>query len=143
MIADPDDLDTMVRTLSGECRGESLVGQHAVAWVIKNRAEWKPPAWWGHTIGQVCRKKHQFSCWSDANFNASNLAHMMRLQQTDSEYIALETVCLDVLGDKIVDPTNGATHYRVVGTTASWDQAINETSQVQIGRHLFCRIGPF
>lgn len=140
VIVDPDDLDTFVRTLSGECRGEPLNGQIAVAYVIKNRAQWEPHAWWGHTIGQVCRKPHQFSCWSESEHNASNLAHMLRLETTDSEYIALETVCLDVLHGNVPDPTGGADHYKVHGTPTAWG---NTVIPIRVGAHDFYRLGPF
>lgn len=139
---DPDELDTMVRTLSGECRSEPLNGQLAVAYVIKNRAQWSPAAWWGHTIGQVCRKPYQFSCWSQEDWNASNLAHMIRLEPTDSEYIALETACLDVLHGNVPDPTHGATHYKVKGTPASWERAVAGKPVIEIGHHQFWRLGP-
>lgn len=142
LIVDPDDLDTMVRTLSGECRGEPRIGQIAVAWVIRNRAEHQPPAWWGRTVGQVCRKPFQFSCWSEAEWNASNLAHMMAIQPDGNEYEDLLDVCHTVLSGESVDPTNGATHYKVAGTKASWDHATLKLTPIRLGNHLFYALGP-
>lgn len=142
MIVDPDDVDTMVRTLSGECRNEPLIGQIAVAWVIRNRTEDPGLDWWGDTIGQVCRRPYQFSCWLDAEWNASNKAHMIALKATDPEYRHLEHVCQSVLNGTEPDPSMGATHYKVVGTPASWDRAAVGRQTVVIGQHAFYKLGP-
>lgn len=144
MLIDPDDEDTEVRTLYGECRGEPLVGQQAVAWVIRNRAEWHPTAWWGDTIGRVCRKHAQFSCWSEADWNASNLAQMKALRPDDKHYVDLLAVIRSVNDGAVPDVTGGATHYRVKGTPATWDAAVQAHGlhPTSIGHHDFYRLGP-
>lgn len=142
MDVDPDDLDVMIRTLSGECRSESHTGKVAVAWVIRTRAQWMPPAWWGHTVGKVCLKKSQFSCWSDAEWNANNKAHMIGLKVNDTEYLDLSRVCTEVLFGEVIDPTGGATHYKVTGTPAKWDSSVANLHPVAIGHHSFYRLGP-
>ncbi len=147
MVVDPDEIDTMVRTLSGEARGESHTGRIAVAYVIRNRAEWMPAAWWGHTIGQICLKHskrgvYQFSCWSDADWNASNKAHMIALKPNETEYLELQQVCDEVLSGTAIDPTGGATQYKVTGTNASWDRAVANSLPVVIGHHSFWRLAP-
>lgn len=145
-------LDTMVRTLSGECRSEPLNGQLAVAYVTVNRAAWQPPTWWGQTIEEVCLKHsprsfkrplaiYQFSCWSDAKWNTANKDHMLRLQPSSEEYTLLQAVCLDALHGNTPDPTHGATHYKVAHTTASWNKALDDHPRVEIGRHWFYRLG--
>lgn len=136
-----DDLDTMIRTLSGECRSEPLNGQIGVAYVIRNRATDPGKDWWGDTISEVCLKPYQFSCWLKAVWNTRNLKHMTDLRSTDAEYRALELVCLDVLHGNVPDPTHGATHYKVSGTPASWDKAIVNMTPVVIGHHEFYKLG--
>ena len=71
MIATDKDRDILARTLWGEAWGESLAGQIAVAWTIRNRVnDGKDKSWWGEGYGGVCQKPYQFSCWnkSDPNF---------------------------------------------------------------------------
>jgi len=72
------ELITMAKTVWGEARGESVKGQIAVAWVIKNRAD--NPRWWGKTIEEVCLKKYQFSCWLESD---PNKAKMDKLTEED------------------------------------------------------------
>lgn len=43
------DLDTMALTVWAEARGEAIIGQRAVAWVIRNR--WEQPGWWSRQRG--------------------------------------------------------------------------------------------
>ena len=60
----------LARTLWGEARGESLAGQIAVAWTIRNRVDdGNTKSWWGEGYAGVCQKPYQFSCWkNDPNF---------------------------------------------------------------------------
>jgi N-acetylmuramoyl-L-alanine amidase len=132
-----DDLDTMTRTLWGECRGEADLGRAAVAWVIRNRAAWPKPAWWGHKVTDVCCKPSQFSCWNDDD---PNLAKVEKLSPEDPAYRTLHLIATRVLTGKIADPTAGATHYRRIGTEAEW--AKGRTPTATIGTHEFFRIGP-
>lgn len=132
-----DDLDVATRTLWGEARGEPLVGQLAVAWVIRNRAEWHPGQWWGHTPKQVCLLPSQFSVWFPTD---PNCAKMHNLPRTDPEYIHLREVVRSVFAGEIDDPTARCTHYEVLGTGAAW--AKNREFSVLLGRHAFYAIGP-
>lgn len=130
------DLDAMARTMYGEARGESVLGQLAVAWVIKNRAD-KAHGWWGSTPYDVCHHKWQFSCWNAFDPNSSKLA---ALPETDKLYLILKDIADKVLHGKSHDPTDGATHYKVRGTPASWDSAVADQKPVQIGRHDFYKL---
>jgi hypothetical protein len=48
MAATENDRDILARTLWGEARGESLAGQIAVAWTIRNRVnDGNAKSWWG------------------------------------------------------------------------------------------------
>ncbi|PWK42197.1 hypothetical protein C7534_1054 [Pseudomonas sp. OV226] len=52
-----NDRDILARTLWGEARGESLAGQIAVAWTIRNRVfDGKTKSWWGEGYASVCLK---------------------------------------------------------------------------------------
>lgn len=145
-MADPiaeDDLDTLTRTLWGEARGEPDTGRTAVAWVVRNRAEWSPAAWWGNTIKGVCLKGWQFSSW---NVNDPNRAKMIALAKDDPLYLELRKIAEGVLSGAIEDPTaeaiGGATTYKVVGTKASWDNAVFSLPNIVIGRQIFWRLPP-
>lgn len=130
----PRDLDAATRTLFGECRGEPIEGQQGVAWVIKNRVE--SPHGWGTNVEEVCLSHHQFSCWLQADPNRNKL---LALAPEDAEYKALFEVARSVMAGEVDDPTNGADHYEVTGTTAFW--AKDKTPSAVIGKHSFYAIG--
>lgn len=135
-----NDLDILTRTLFGEARGEPVEGQIAVAFVVKNRATWNGAgSWWGHSIAEVCQHPWQFSCW---NASDPNSAKLRELATNDPEYQHLSAVAETVVGGVAQDPTNGATHYKVTGTRASWDKATADIEPVIIGHHSFYRLGP-
>ena len=74
MTVTEKDRDILARTLWGEARGESLAGQIAVAWTIRNRVkDGKDKSWWGEGYASVCQKPYQFSCW---NRNDPNFAYL-------------------------------------------------------------------
>lgn len=132
------DLDTVARTLYGECRGEPEEGQIAVAWVIRTRAE--QPCWWGKTPAVVCLKKSQFSCWLPSDPNSAKLKSVTVYNPVFQRLFVLAKL---VFSDTPpADPTNGATHYKVTGTKASWDHATEGLAAVVIGKHSFFKIGP-
>lgn len=59
MIATDKDRDILARTLWGEAWGESLAGQIAVAWTIRNRVkDGKDKSFWGEGYGGVCQKPY-------------------------------------------------------------------------------------
>lgn len=132
------DLDALVRTLFGEARGEPEAGQLAVAWVIRNRVEWPgAPHWWGSTIGDVCRKAYQFSCWNE---NDPNCSLVQTLKPGTPEYDDLKRVASWVLEGNADDPTGHASHYERVGAGAAW--AKGREFNTIIGNHAFYSIGP-
>jgi N-acetylmuramoyl-L-alanine amidase len=129
------ELITMAKTVWGEARGESVKGQIAVAWVIKNRAD--NPRWWGKTIEEVCLKKYQFSCWLESD---PNKAKMDKLTEEDLKD-QIE-ICQSVLDEKVSDPTDGANHYHTTGILPSWIRNDDDSFKqpiATIGNHLFYR----
>lgn len=133
------DDDTATRTVWGEAEGEPEEGQIAVAWVIRNRAEWKPPAWWGTDVLSVCHCRLQFSC-----MNPGTLRHakIEMLDDTDPMYRSIRQLVEGVFNGEISDPTFGCTQYKVTGTKASWDRAVDGHDPVVIGKHSFWRLSP-
>ena len=132
----PIDLDQWTRTLWAECRGEPLLGQRAVAFVIFNR--YKRPGWWSRqkddipddTIQAVVRDKAQFSCWFD-----SQLYNLLQVPTTDPVYVDLWNICLDVWYGVIEDPTKGATHYHTLDSHPDWSRGLQPC--LEIGNHRF------
>lgn len=134
----PSDRDVAIRTIVGEASNQGAEGMVAVAWVIRNRAEWSPAAWWGDSVGSVCRKAWQFSAWN----GGPNTDRINALQITDHEYLSAASIFDAVFNGDIPDPTNGATTYKVCGTKASWDVAVADTPPCELGQHLFWRLDP-
>lgn len=126
----PEDRDAIVRTVYGEARGEPPEGKIAVIHVILNRAA--IGGWWGSTPYDVCHHKWQFSCW---NANDPNSAKLPLLHRDDPSYMYIDNLVGHILA--LPDPTHGATHYKVRGTKASWDNAVKDQYPVSIGHHDF------
>ena len=110
MPATEKDRDILARTLWGEARGESLAGQIAVAWTIRNRVnDGKEKSWWGEGYAGVCQKPYQFSCW---NRNDPNFAYLSGAKPIPFREFAQAQIAADqVMACKVPDPTGGATHY--------------------------------
>lgn len=132
------DLDWAARTLWGECRGEIPEGQIAVAWVIRTRAEWSPPQWWGVGLRGVCTAKDQFSCWTQETIPQGDDPEVMRLREV------AERVMDGLEPNPAVIDGQPATHYHVLGSPAEW--AAKATAEghksVVIGKHEFFALGP-
>jgi hypothetical protein len=146
MLADTDtieytdkDLDITIRTVWGEARNQPPIGWIAVAWVIRRRATWDPPAWWGHTPADCCQKSWQFSSWL---VNDPNRAKMVALGTDDPLYGQIKQVVLGVFQGTITDPTRGCTQYKVNGSFASWDKAVDNVDPIVVGSHNFWRLSP-
>lgn len=141
----PEDILAMARTLWGEARGESMNGQIAVAWSIRNRAE--NPGWWSRkrgdgipddTVEAVCLAPAQYSCWWDGQ------AAKVR-SRTKEQLSGLYDLAEKVLSDQIPDPTDGADHYHTIarpGYATRWPpQWAKGRVGITIGRHIFYKIG--
>lgn len=127
-----NDVIVLARTIYGEARGESALGQRAVAWVVRNRAEK-----YGLGLAEAALKSVHFSAWNNARENDANQLAMMLADLTDRDYASclIEAAC--VAHGMNTDPTHGATHYHA--------QSINPPAwalgkpYISIGSHRFYR----
>lgn len=139
-----DDLDVMALTVWAEARGESVKGQTAVAWVIKNR--YLNPRWWSRnkdaipddTIAAVCKDPWQFSCWNPNDPNRARLENPATLMRPD--VLAIRGLCECVLKDEIPDPTKRSDHYCTTKIARHTNWAKGRKPVAMIGQHLFYRI---
>lgn len=133
-MATAEDWDTLARTIFGEARGESFLGQVAVAWVIKNRAD--RAGWWGGPdIESVCRRHAQFSCWTPGD---PNLPVIQAAQPSDPHFLTALGIAALVMQRHLSDPTNGATNYYAASIPPpAW--SLNMVPLGQIGGHFFLR----
>ena len=125
------DLDLLSRTLWGEARGESILGQIAVVHVVMNRARLK-----GQSITQIVSKDYQFSCWLGGSSKGPDGGDN-EMRAPEDQLAPLRSVVEDCLSGKEADPTGGATHYFAtwLDTKPSW--ALTGEQTVIIGNHEF------
>ena len=142
----------LVCTLFGECAGEAIQGQIAVACVIRNRvlrdigADGKPD-WWQEGYRGVCLAPWQFSCWHEKNQNTDRvyaLAQALMDQQPVGPVVTeLQWIAEGVMGGALRDVTRGSDHYLTTALLRSskapaW--ALKSPSVVTIGSHTFFRL---
>lgn len=126
-----EELEVLAKTVYGEARGESQVGQEAVAFTVLNRIEKR--SWWGRDIIGVCKYPWQYSCW---NSNDPNSVILNTMSGNDSRLVPLLDVTRRVLTGQAQNPIGKATHYYADYIAApSWVPA--GTFVTKIGRHLF------
>ncbi|VVN47382.1 cell wall hydrolase [Pseudomonas fluorescens] len=135
------DREILARTLWGEARGESLAGQIAVAWTIRNRVnDGKAKSWWGEGYAGVCQKPYQFSCW---NKNDPNFAYLSGVKPIPFREFAQAQIAADqVLADKLPDPTGGATHYYAIAMKRAPAWAAKAKETLKLGGHVFFKEVP-
>ena len=141
MTATEKDRDILARTLWGEARGESLAGQIAVAWTIRNRVnDGKATSWWGEGYAGVCLKPWQFSCWNKSDPNYGYLSGAKPIPAT--QYAQALKAADQVMGSAVPDPTGGATHYyaTTMPKPPTWAKGAKQT--LKLGRHVFFKDVP-
>lgn len=125
-----EDIDTLARTVFGEARGETRLGQIAVAHVILNRV--KAESWYGDSIEEVCRKPWQFSCWNE---NDPNLSKLKAADLGDEAFRKCMFAALGAISGWFPDPTEGSRHYHTKGVSPEWSRG--KTPVCTIGVHRF------
>ena len=134
--------------LWGECRGQPLLGQVAVACSIMNRLHF--PEKYGETLWDVMTRWAQYSClWptlaGEANWGSVRHAAEL-LADTPRSYLqprlaALYTLAGLAMEHLLLDPTDGATHYHATSIAPpSWATVSRQSAR--IGEHLFYRDVP-
>lgn len=133
------DWDVAGRTLYGEARGESMEGQIAIAWVIRNRVH--EGGWWGNGIVDVCQKKLQFSCWNPGDPTRDTMLAVTLDSVVFRRCLAFVTL---VFSGDCPDPTDRATNYFTIASPVwakiwppEWAARMKETRR--IGAHVFYR----
>jgi spore germination cell wall hydrolase CwlJ-like protein len=128
-------VDKQVRCLAEnvyyESRGESLVGQVAVAKVTLNRLE----EGYAKTVCGVVKQGCQFSWVCEGARTRQPTGYHW------NQAVGIALVTLNE-ADKVEDPTRGATHFHAtyIDWKPSWKRA--KDSVQQIGNHIFYRVKP-
>lgn len=147
-------------TVWGEARGESATGRKAVAWVIRNRAEYaieykekhdgKEYRLFGDgSIVSVCLVPWQFSCWNMRDPNREKMLGMLVDRSLVSPRFTPEAARDLVLGGCVSsllavmqekpkdDITKGSTHYYDTRMPYVPAWAENKVPAAIIGHHAF------
>lgn len=129
------EVELLARTLYGEARGETVRGKEAVAAVIVNRvrrAQERGGYWWGDSLGLVCQKPWQFSCWNEGD---PNLKKIIDVTPKNRVFQSCIRIARRAARGALDDPTGGATHYHTRAANPPWARA--KAPNVEIGNHLF------
>lgn len=115
----------MAEAIVWEARGESILGQVGVAYVIKNRVE---DSRWPDDVFGVVRQKAQFSYVRDWH---------KQTPPSDRDWNKALSVAYDVLNENIEDITNGATHYHTKTVAPKWKDGVEYV--LTVDNHHFYR----
>ena len=132
MFVTPGDIDYGWRTIKMEAANQGFQGMLAVAWVIRNRMEFRAGDRWA-TLAQTCLDWLQFSGWreQDATFKPTLSADL-----DDIGLQCLRALVTALTQSKSDDPTKGARHYFNPGVVNP-DWARGKTPCAKIGDHWF------
>jgi hypothetical protein len=139
-------IDITGRTVVGEARGDGQPGMELVASVVMNRAQIAShyvelhgrhhPLFGDGSLASACQANfhgiYQFSCW---NQNDPNRAIIENLNEGMEIFRVGLVVATSAVNGTLRDRTNGATHYRRIGTPAAW--ANGKTPCFTEGHHEF------
>lgn len=130
------DIDVLARTLYGEARGCAKAGRVAVACTVMNRAFRSAKTggyWWGNTVGAVCRKPWQFSCWNPDDVNRKVIEKVsVAGNRLFAECVEIATQAVRL---ELADVTFGSCHYHTKWVTPAW--SAGHAPVVTIGDHHF------
>jgi len=128
-----DDLWVVAKTVYGEARGSTWVGQLAVAHVIQNRTRDRR---WPGTPSAVCKQRKQFSCWNQGEVNNWP---MLMADLDDPAFMRCYAAAVTVFCTEDIDATGGANHYHTDSISLpNWADAGKETGR--IGSHIFYKL---
>ncbi|MCX7338358.1 MAG: cell wall hydrolase [Alphaproteobacteria bacterium] len=136
------DIDILARTIYGEARGEydrpngGLASFIAVANVVMNRVTQQ--TWFGRSIGEVCQKPWQFSCW---NLNDPNCLLIQNVTLDDGLFVACQGVAEAVADGHWPDITKGSDHYYSQSLKQPPKWSVGRTPKLSLGHHIFYTIG--
>lgn len=116
-----------------EARGEKLIGQHAVAQVTMNRAEWDES-----NVCKVVTAPKQFSWTND--LVARSKGHAPRLRQAgepkdEAAWYLARGVAINTLLGKVPNFIGDATFYHSTSVAPSWSEKFKRVTR--IGSHIF------
>jgi spore germination cell wall hydrolase CwlJ-like protein len=135
-----DDYWVRARNVMFEAMGETIEGQVAVDWVVKNRMA---DSRWPDTAKEVILQKQQFSWTIKAAWNRLYWVAFKPWQRFPTAWATAKEV-VDMVDGGALDPTGGATHYLNVAVTKKywglprWFDARKITAE--IGRHTFLKL---
>jgi len=115
----------LVHNIYFEARGESSLGQRAVAWVTLNRMfdEQFP-----NTICEVVWESRQFSWTHDGKSDTPDDAEALALAESMAEEVLRNYL------DKL-DPTENSLYFHATSSKPTWRKSFNRV--VQIDKHIF------
>jgi conjugal transfer mating pair stabilization protein TraG len=145
----PQDRDTAIKTMMGEVSQEPMLGQAAMAHVLKNRLD-SGQYGDGSTLASVAQQPapgkdglrgyHEFSTWNPVSKQGNN---PQNVSPNDPTYQHLGNILDGVFSGAIPDPTGGATHYYNPKTSKPpWAPQLAQANDVTIGQHRFVGSGP-
>ena len=119
-----------------ESRGEPVIAQQGVGWVVKNRV--LSPRWWGNSYASCVLKPFQFSSFNPGDPNAVKWP-----TPGDSVWMECLTVAAGIISNTLDDPTDGATSYfdqSLDNDPPSWATDGSNTHTVNLGALRFYRL---
>lgn len=133
-MVSPVDLHNMAVAILSEGRGESKLGQEAIAHVLANRHNLQKSV--GATLADTVLQTSELSGMRPNDPNRIE-AQKLADQNAQSYQDALQ-VAKDALAGKTKDPTNGATFYYADYIDApAWSKAKTFSKSATIGQHIF------
>jgi spore germination cell wall hydrolase CwlJ-like protein len=109
----PGNRRDLALTMWGEARGYGTLGMRAVGHVVMNRLQMQKRRF-GLTVGEVCHKRKQFSCWNRNDPNKARMEKLPEMNENNPDWIAFmkaDKLASEILAGIDPDNTGGATFY--------------------------------